>query len=368
MPVSPRKTPLYDAHVAAGARMIDFHGWSMPVQYEGILAETQRVRAHGGLFDLCHMGRLVITGPDREALVEHVFSANLGKLKIGRAKYGFLLNEDGYPIDDVLVYRDAERLHIVINATGREADGPWVVARRDAHGFDAQVEDVSDWQAMVALQGPASEHVLQPLIGTDLSALKYYGFTEAPVCGHPTLLARTGYTGEDGFELFFDAAHAPEVWQALEESGASLEVKPIGLGSRDLLRLEAGMPLYGQELSLTIDPLEAGLGFGVDLSQEGTAGIPALLARKQAGIAREAVSLAVEKGRVPRPGFPVLKDGEIVGVVTSGGVSPTVGKNIARALVPSGLVGLGDALDVEIRGKPQPMTVVAHPFYKRPRG
>jgi aminomethyltransferase len=365
--VSPRKTPLYDAHVADNARIIDFHGWLMPVQYEGILDETRRVRAHGGLFDLCHMGRLVITGPDREALVEHVFSANLSKLRIGRAKYGFLLNEDGYPIDDVLVYRDNERIHIVINATGRDADGPWVKAPCEALGLDATVRDVSDDQAMVALQGPASEHVLQPLIGTDLSALKYYGFTEAPVCGHPTLLARTGYTGEDGFELFFDKEHAAEVWAALKASGAALEVEPIGLGSRDLLRLEAGMPLYGQELSLEIDPLEADLGFGVDLSKTDTVGIPALAARKAAGIEREALSLAVEKGRVPRTGCRVLKEGEDVGVVTSGGVSPTVGKNIARVLVRRGIAPLGSHLDIEIRGKGHPMEVVAHPFYKRPR-
>ena len=363
----PRKTPLYAAHEAANARIIDFHGWLMPVQYEGILAETRRVRAHGGLFDLCHMGRLVVTGPDREALVEHVFSANLGKLRVGRAKYGFLLNEDGYPIDDVLVYRDVERIHIVINATGRDDDGPWVVACRDAKGFEAQVEDVSDAQAMVALQGPASEHVLQPLIGTDLSALKYYGFTEAPVCGHDTLLARTGYTGEDGFELFFAEEHAAEIWEALEGSGKSLEVAPIGLGSRDLLRLEAGMPLYGQELSLEIDPLEADLAFGVDLGKDDTVGVRALQRRKEAGLAREAISLAVAKGRVPRTGCRVLKDGEAVGVVTSGGVSPTVGKNIARAIVQRGTAPLGAALDVEIRGKGHPMEVVAHPFYKRPR-
>ena len=366
--MSPRKTPLYDAHVADDARIIDFHGWAMPVQYEGILDETRRVRSHGGLFDLCHMGRLVITGPDREALVEHVFSANFGKLRVGRAKYGFLLNEDGYPIDDVLVYRDEERIHIVINATGRDTDPAWVRERCAAKGFDATIEDVSDDQAMVALQGPASEHVLQPLIGMDLSGLKYYGFAEAPVCGHGTLLARTGYTGEDGFELFFDKAHAMEVWQALKESGASLEVKPIGLGSRDLLRLEAGMPLYGQEINLQIDPLEADLGFGVDLSQSDTVGVPALAARKEAGVAREALSLAVEKGRVARTGCSVAKDGEEVGIVTSGGVSPTVGKNIARILVTRGVAAEGDTLDVLIRGKPHPMTVVPHPFYKRPRG
>lgn len=365
--MSIRKTPLHAAHAEAGARFVDFHGWEMPVQYEGILDETRRVRGHGGLFDLCHMGRLVITGPDREALVERVFSGNLGKLRHGRAKYGFLLNEDGYPIDDVLVYRDHEVVHIVINATGREADGAWVQAQATAGGFDARVENVSDAQAMIALQGPASEHVLQPVCSADLSAVRYYGFANALVCGHEALLARTGYTGEDGFELFFDTAHAREVWDALAESGASLDVKPIGLGSRDLLRLEAGMPLYGQEINLEIDPLEADLAFGVDLGKDDTLGVPALKARKEAGVTRTAVSLAQKGGRVPRTGCKVLRDGTEIGVVTSGGVSPTVERNIARALVDVSAAELGTTLDIEIRGRTHPMEVVAHPFYKRPR-
>ena len=363
--MSIRKTPLHAAHAEAGARFVDFHGWEMPVQYEGILDETRRVRAHGGLFDLCHMGRLVVTGPEREALVEHVFSGNLAKLKHGRAKYGFLLNEDGYPIDDVLVYRDHDVVHIVINATGREADDAWV--QQHAADFDANVENVSDAQAMIALQGPASEHVLQPVCSADLSAVRYYGFANALVCGHEALLARTGYTGEDGFELFFDKAHAREVWDALAESGASLEVKPIGLGSRDLLRLEAGMPLYGQEINLEIDPLEADLAFGVDLAKEDTVGVPALRARKEAGVTRAAVSLAQKGGRVPRTGCKVLREGVEIGVVTSGGVSPTVDRNIARALVDASATELGTVLDIEIRGRAFPMEVVAHPFYKRPR-
>ncbi|MDJ0522509.1 MAG: glycine cleavage system aminomethyltransferase GcvT, partial [Planctomycetota bacterium] len=307
--MSIRETPLHAAHAEHGARFVDFHGWDMPVQYEGILDETRRVRAHGGLFDLCHMGRLVVTGPDREALVEHVFSGNLSKLKHGRAKYGFLLNDDGYPIDDVLVYRDVETVHIVINATGRDDDPAWVHEKNAARGFDAQVKDVSDDQAMVALQGPVSEHVLQPLCGADLSALRYYGHLTAPVCGHETLMARTGYTGEDGFELFFDKEHADEIWRALCESGESLDVRPIGLGARDLLRLEAGMPLYGQEINLGIDPLEADLTFGVAFAKEDTIGIPALKARREAGVQREAVSLAIEGGRVARTGCKVFADG-----------------------------------------------------------
>ncbi len=361
-----RQTPLRDTHATAGARFVDFFGWEMPVQYAGILDETRCVRSKVGLFDLCHMGRLVISGPDRDALVDRVFSGRFETLKQGRAKYGFLLNDDGYPIDDVLVYRDADENHIVINATGRGKDTQWVMDQQQAGGFDATVQDVSDDQAMIALQGRNSEHVLQPLCGIDLSQVRYYGFARAPVCGYPTLLARTGYTGEDGFELFFPKEHAVQVWDALMASGASLDIQPIGLGARDLLRLEAGMPLYGQEINLEINPLEAGLGFGVDLTKTDTCGVAALAAAKEAGLTRKAVSLAVAGGRVARAGCKLFAGDDEAGFVTSGGVSPTIEKNIARALVSVEHAG-AERLDADIRGKRYPMDVVKGPFYKRPR-
>ena len=362
-----RKTPLYQAHVNADARIVDFHGWAMPVQYTGILDEAKRVRTQVGIFDLCHMGRLVVRGPDREALVNRVFSGRTAKLQHGRAKYGFLLNEDGYPIDDVLIYRDVDEVHIVINATGRDTDPAWVLKQNEAGGYDATVEDVSDQQAMIALQGPASEMTLQPLCGADLSALKYYGFLTAPVCGVPCLLARTGYTGEDGFECFFPPEHAMEVWNALVGSGRSLGIAPIGLGARDTLRLEAGMPLYGQEINLEIHPLEADLGFGLGLKRTGTIGIEALAKLKAEGFPRRAVSLMAPAGRVARLGCKVLKDGAEIGVVTSGTMSPTLGTNIARALVLAEASELGSTLDVDIRGKGYPFEVVPSPFYTRKR-
>lgn len=361
-----RKTPLRDWHADNGARFVDFFGWEMPVQYAGILDETRTVRSKGGLFDLCHMGRLEITGPDREALVERVFSGKLSKLRVGRAKYGFLLNEAGYPIDDVLVYRDEELVHMVINATGRGKDPAWIEQHRDAGGFDAQIKDCSDEQAMIALQGRISEHVLQPLCAADLSAVRYYGFTNARIDGTPALLARTGYTGEDGFEMFFDPARAMDIWKGLMDSGASLGLEPIGLGARDLLRLEAGMPLYGQEINTEIHPLEADLKFGLAMTKNDTIGISALKAAREAGITRHAISLASESGRVPRPGCPVYAGDQEVGIVTSGGVSPTIERNIARALVRTDVGAEGSTLSVEIRKKRWPMTVVAHPFYKRP--
>src|SRR5262245_63502551 len=264
-----RQTPLHAAHVDAGARLVDFHGWEMPVQYTGILEEARLVRKHAGIFDLGHMGRLVVRGPDREALVEHVFSANLGKLKLGKAKYGFFLNEQGFPLDDVIVYRDKDVVHVVINAGNRDRDDAWVRERLAAKKFKATVENVSDAQAMIAIQGPESEPTLQPLAGTDLSAIPYYGFTTAKVCGVETLIARTGYTGEDGFEVFPPREHGRAYWDAILGAGKPFGVRPIGLGARDVLRLEAGMPLYGNELDLDISPLEAGLDFGPHPSQDG---------------------------------------------------------------------------------------------------
>ncbi len=362
-----RTTPLTGAHVETGARMVDFHGWNMPVQYEGILDEARRVRTSGGLFDLCHMGRLEITGPGREALIDRVFSGKTRKLAVGRAKYGFLLNEQGYPIDDVLVYRDHDTMHVVINATGRASDPAWVRRVAEDEGFDVRIDDRSDAQAMIAIQGKVSEMTLQPLCGADLSGVRYYGFVHAPVDEAPALVARTGYTGEDGFEIFLPQADARRVWDALLGSGRKLEVRPIGLGARDILRLEAGMPLYGQEVNLEIDPLEADLGFGVDLEKPGAIGVPALAARAGAGTRREALSLSASGGPVPRTGCRVLAGGKQVGIVTSGGHSPTLDRRIARALVEKGSAREGGSLDVEIRGRAFPYQVVPSPFYRRPR-
>jgi glycine cleavage system T protein (aminomethyltransferase) len=353
------RTPLYDAHVAAGGRIVDFHGWDMPVQYAGILEETRRVRGRAGLFDLCHK--------DREALVEHVFSANLGKMKYGKAKYGFLLDERGFPLDDVLVYRDRDLVHVVINATGRGKDPDWVRARQKAKGFQADVKDVSEEQAMIALQGPASEAILQPLVGYDLSSIPYYGFANGPVLGIPALIARTGYTGEDGFELFFPKAHARKVWDAVLATGKSMEIEPIGLGARDTLRLEAGMPLYGQEIGPEIHPLEADLAFGLDLTKKETVGIPPLAALKTKGFPRRAVSLVGQAGRVARTDTRLFHQGADVGVVTSGSFSPTLDKSIARGLVGEKAAAVGTTLEAEIRGKRYPMTVVKAPFYQRAR-
>ena len=362
-----RKTPLNAAHVEAGARLVDFHGWEMPVQYTGILEETRLVRAHGGLFDLCHMGRLVITGPDREALVERVFSSNLGKMKFGKAKYGFLLNEQGFPNDDVIVYRDKDVVHIVINAGNRDRDAAWVKEVCQVGKFKANVANVSDEQAMIAIQGRDSEATMQPLTSVDLSQVPYYGFANCKVAGVQTLLARTGYTGEDGFEIFPPPLDARMLWDTMLGAGKPFGLAPIGLGARDALRLEAGMPLYGNEIELDINPLEAGLDFGVDLSKTGTIGIPALVAAKAKGLSRKLVSMVAHTPRIARQGCELRSGGKTVGKVVSGAASATLSKNIATGFVPLALTPIGTRLEVDIRGSLHPIEVVAHPFYKRAR-
>jgi aminomethyltransferase len=309
----------------------------------------------------------VITGRDREALVEHVFSSNLGKMKLGKAKYGFLLNEQGFPNDDVIVYRDKDAVHIVINAGNRERDDAWVRERAELGKFQANVENASDTQAMIAIQGRDSEATLQPLTSIDLSQLGYYAFATAQVAGVTTLIARTGYTGEDGFEVFPPADKGMLVWEAFLGAGKTFGVAPIGLGARDALRLEAGMPLYGNEIDLDISPLEAGLDFGLDLAKDATVGIPAARALKQKGLSRKLVSLVAHTGRVPRQGCTLHDGDRLLGKVASGTASATLGKNIATGFVPLDKTAVGTRFEIDIRGGRHPVEVVQGPFYKRAR-
>ncbi len=346
---------------------MDFLGWEMPVQYTGIMEETRQVRAHAGLFDLGHMGRLVVTGPDREALVEHVFSANLSKLRLGKAKYGFLLNEQGFPNDDVIVYRDKDAVHVVINAGNRERDDVWVRERCAQRRFRATVANVSDEQAMIAIQGRDSEATMQPLCSVDLSQVPYYGFAHGKVAGVETLIARTGYTGEDGFEIFPPREKGRLLWDALLGAGKPFGVRPIGLGARDALRLEAGMPISGNEIDLTITPLEAGLDFGLDLSEDQTLGIPALRAQKAKGLTRRLVSFVAHSGRVPRHGYELYDGKKALGRVASGAASATLSKNIGTGFVPLAYTAVGTKIEMDVHGSRQPLEVVASPFYKRSR-
>jgi aminomethyltransferase len=357
-----RKTPLTAWHAAHGARLVPFAGFEMPVQYaDGIQDEVRVVRNACGLFDLCHMGRLVLAGPGRIEAADHVLSQSMAKIPEGAIRYALICRPDGGVIDDVLVYREPEALHVVINASGREADDAWF--REHVAGRDVVLRNVSDDQTMLALQGPRSKDVLAPLCDVDLDALKYYRFAHGRLLdGIRAMVSRTGYTGEDGFELFFPLADAERVWEALVDAGGH----PCGLGARDVCRTEAGMPLYGHEMNLETTPLEAGLMFGVDLEKD-FIGADALRAMQEDGVPRRLVGLGVEGRRVPREGCRLLQGGEDVGHVTSGTFSPTLDRPIAMALVREDLAREGVSLVADLRGKRVPVTVEGLPFYSRKR-
>jgi len=358
-----KRTPLSGWHEEHGARMVPFAGYAMPVQYEhGIQEEVRVVRNECGLFDLCHMGRLVLRGAEAIPAADHVLSQNVAKIPEGAIRYALLCAEDGTVIDDTLVYREADDvIHVVINASGRDVDDPWI--RDHTTSFDAAVENLSDAQTMIALQGPLSKDVLPRICDVDLSTLKYYRFTFGRLLGrHDALVSRTGYTGEDGFELFFPREAALEVWEALVAAGG----KPIGLGARDVCRTEAGMSLYGHEINRTITPLEACLEFGLDLDKD-FIGADALRRQRDAGVPRRLVGLGVEGRRVPREGCRLLSGDDDAGFVTSGTFSPTLDRPIAIALVRSDLARDGVALEADLRGKRVPVKVEGLPFYSRKR-
>jgi len=359
-----KSTPLTKWHRSHGARMVPFADFEMPVQYKnGIQEEVRCVRNEVGLFDLCHMGRLVLTGPDRVAAADRVLTQNVGKLKEGMIRYGLITTPDGTVIDDVLIYKGTDEVHVVINASGREADDAWF--REQTASFDVEIQNVSDDQAMIALQGPNSKAILPAVCDVDLTALKYYRYTTGKLLdGIDALVSRTGYTGEDGFELFFPKEHAVSVWDALLAAGHG--VQPIGLGARDICRTEAGMPLYGHELSREITPLEAGVMFGVDLEKDFIGRDP-LVAMKEAGVPRALIGLNISGKRVPREGCAVSLDGKAIGVVTSGTFSPTLERPIAMALVSADAATEGLALEVDVRGRPVGATVDGLPFYSRKR-
>jgi aminomethyltransferase len=361
-----RETPLKEQHEKAGARMVPFGGWNMPVQYRSILEEARHVRAKVGLFDLCHMGRFRVEGAEAEALLQRVITNDVTKIPSGAIRYACLTKEDGCVLDDVLVYRDPAKegeFFVVVNASNRERDLEWM--QKHAAGFDAVVRDLSDDMAMIALQGPRSEQVLQKIVDVQLSELGYYKWCHGKVDGLEASFSRTGYTGEDGFEIYYPVAEAARIWDLLLEVGKEDELEPIGLGARDTLRLEAGMALYGHELSEDINPLEAGLQWAVRLSTD-FVGRDALQKVKEEGPARKLVGLVTESRRVPRNGYKVLHDGAEVGHIASGSFSPVRDCNIATAFVRSDLAEDGTELQFEIRpGTTESAKVVPLPFYKR---
>ena len=357
-----QRTPLYDVHVRAGARMVEFAGWDMPVQYEGILAEHAAVRERAGLFDVSHMGEVVFRGPKALESLQRLFTNDLSRCQDGQAQYGALCRESGGIVDDVVVYRrSAEDLLVCVNASNRQKDYDWL----HGHAFGAEVTNESDAWGQLALQGPRGPEILQRLTSVRLSGVGTYRFTQGEVAGVRCLVARTGYTGEDGFELFCASADAPRLWEALVEAGQPDGLRPCGLGARDSLRLEMAYRLYGSDMDDASTPLEAGLGWVVKLDKGAFMGRDALVKQKEAGLSRKLVGFVLTEPGIPRHGHAVLQDGKPVGAVTSGTRSPSLGLSIGLAYVPPALAAEGSTFAVDIRGRAAAAKVVKTPFYAK---
>lgn len=363
-----RQTPLHDAHLRLGARMVDFGGWAMPVSYgSGILEEHRATRTAVGVFDVCHMGEVHFRGPRAAETLQRVITNDLGRLTDGRALYTLACIESGGIVDDLIVYRiSATHYLVVVNAANREKDYAWFVEH--ARGA-CEVADASDETGLIAFQGPAAERALQTLTKAPLHALPRFALlTGCETGGVQTSIARTGYTGEDGFEIFCAAGDAARLWDGLVEAAAAVGGKPVGLGARDTLRLEARLPLYGQDLDETTTPLEAGLGWAVKLEGAEFIGRAALRAQKQAGVKRKLAGFVMLGRGIARHDYPIeATDGAPLGTTTSGGPAPTLGKNIGLGYLPVAYDVAGTRIIVDCRGKRVEAEIVAGPFYKRDR-
>jgi len=347
--------------------MVPYAGWEMPVEYSGITAEHLAVRTRAGIFDVSHMGEVEIAGKDALATVQRLTCNDASRLRIGQAQYSALLTPQGTFVDDILVFRlGPSHFMLVINAANTTKAHAWIAEQARESG-DAAVVDSSARYALIAVQGPAALETVQSLTGADLASVRPYWFTYGEVAQARALISRTGYTGEDGFEIFIPPNMADRVWQALLDAGCAAEVVPCGLGARDTLRLEAAMRLYGQDIDDRTTPLEAGLGGIVGWDKPPFLGADTLRAQRTAGVARTLVGLEMRDRGIARHGYPVLKDGVVVGTVTSGTQTPFLKKAIAMAYVPPALAEPGTVLDVDIRGRASSASVVALPFYRRPR-
>lgn len=366
-----RRTPLYDLYSAyAEARCIDFGGWELPVQFTGIVKEHEAVRQQAGLFDVSHMGEFMVTGAGAEAFLQSVTTNDVSRLADGAAQYTLMLYPNGGVVDDLLVYRfGTERYMLVVNASNIDKDFEWLQKHLTAEFSGVTLKDISGETILIALQGPLAETILAQVTQASLPELKPFHFIEhAEVCGADVLLSRTGYTGEDGFELYAPADAAAALWNGLLAAGAPHGLTPAGLGARDTLRFEAKLPLYGQELSAEITPLEAGLQFFVKLDKADFIGREALLKQKEAGLPRRLVGLEMIDRGIPRSHYPVYADGVKIGEVTTGTQSPTLKRNLGLALLDAAYTELGTEVFVEIRGKQLKAAVVKAPFYKKSQG
>jgi aminomethyltransferase len=352
-----KRTPLFETHRRLGAKLVEFGGWEMPIQYTSIIEEHQTVRSSVGIFDVSHMGEIEITGPNALDLVQKLITNDASTLKDYQVLYSPMCYESGGTVDDLLVYKLPDRFLLVVNAANTEKDFAW--AQHNAKGFSATVKNASDDYGQIAIQGPKAEEFLQPFVESSLKDLRYYWATQAQMLSHTVLLSRTGYTGEDGFEIYAEPKVIVTLWDELVRAGA----KPIGLGARDTLRFEAGMPLYGHELDEKTTPVEAGLGWTVKEKDSDYNGKKILLAQKRQGTAKKLVGLKMLEPGVPRQGYKIFADGREVGAVTSGMFAPTVNAFLAMGFVSSDILPTA-LIEVEIRGQRKRAQLTKLPFYR----
>lgn len=360
-----KRTPLFDEYSKYGGKTIDFGGWELPVQFSSIKEEHDAVRNRAGLFDVSHMGEIFVEGTDALQYLQKLLTNDIAKIPVGGAQYNLMCYENGGVVDDLLVYfLEESRYLLCVNAANIEKDFEWMQSHVEG---DVQVTNKSNDYAQLALQGPLAEEVLQTLTATNLSDIKYFKFQEnVEIAGHQVLVSRSGYTGEDGFELYGEPAAIVDLWGKILEAGKDKGVVPAGLGARDTLRFESCLPLYGQELSQDISPLEAGVGFAVKLQKESDfIGKAALIAQKENGLLRKNIGIEMIDKGIPRHGYKVFKNGEEIGEITTGTQSPLTKRNIGLALIDSKFAELGTELEIEIRNKRLKAVTVATPFYKR---
>ncbi len=358
-----KRTPLYEEHLRLKARMVDFAGWDMPIQYTSIIEETKTVRNSVGLFDVSHMGEIYIEGPEAVEFVNYLITNDFGSIKFGDAVYSPMCKEDGGIIDDLIAYKiNKELALLVVNASNKDKDYEWI--KKQSEKFDVKVIDRSDEKALLALQGPKAEELLQKLADVKLSDIGFYQFTEGRVRGIKAQISRTGYTGEDGFEIMVESDAAVPLWRSLLEYGSEYGIKPAGLGARDLLRLEASYLLYGNDMDESANPIEAGISWAVKFDKGDFIGREALLKVKEEKPKRKLVGMVLEGRNIARHGYKIFKDGEEIGFITSGGYSPTLEKSIALGYVNKPYNKRGTELEVQIRNKMVKAEVVKLPFYR----
>lgn len=361
----PRKTSLFDVHKNHGGKIIDFSGWSLPVEYDGISAEHEAVRTAAGLFDVSHMGEVEVSGKNAFEFVQYLVTNDISVLEDNQIIYTFMCYPHGGIVDDLLVYRfNKDHYYLVINASNVDKDYQWML--ENAKEFEVELKNVSDDVSEMALQGPKAEEILQKLTDTNLSEIKFfYCKRDVNVAGANCMISRTGYTGEDGFEIYLNHRDAVKVWDAIIEAGKEYGIKPAGLGARDTLRFEATLPLYGNEINEDITPLEAGFGMFVKLNKDNFIGKEALAKQKEEGLKRKIVGFEMIDKGIPRHGYPVVSDGKEIGFVTTGYLSPTLNKYIGLALVETAYTELGTQLEIQVRKRLMKANVISKRFLQK---